>query len=171
MKKYLPLLFLLGGCDAVFVDRRSPAEIPTPPELPDLAAIDLSGLDLSGLDLAGADLSSPEQLLAAGTFMGRAGHFGSGDGQLYRRADGVIEVRFGANFNSSGVPSPVAYLTSRADMGSTIDPQADVEVGIPKASGAQSFVVPAGKEVGRRHLFVYCRSFRVEVAKAQLVDR
>jgi len=169
MKKYLPLLFLPGllvGCDAVFVERRSPSEIPGPTELPDLAPVDLLGVDLSGLDM-----SSPEKLLAAGTFEGRAGHFGAGDGQLYRRADGVVEVRFSANFSSSGVPSPVAYLTSRADMGNTIDAQADVEIGIPKASGAQSFVVPAGKEVGRRNLFVYCRSFRVEVAKAPLVDR
>lgn len=160
-----PLLLCLGlglvGCDAAFVERRSslpPQEAPAP-------------LDLAGFDLNGADLASSAQPLARGMFEGRAGHFGSGDGELYRRTDGVLEVRFGANFTSSGVPSPVAYLTSRADMGNTIDPQADVELGIPKPTGMQSFVVPAGKEVGRRNVFVYCRSFRVEVAKAALVDR
>lgn len=161
MKKSLLLLLGLWGCDATFVDRRSS---PPPPENP-------APLDLSTVDLLGADLSSSAQPIAQGSFEGRAGHLGSGDGELYRRADGVIEARFAANFVSSGVPAPVAYLTSRADMGNTIDPQADVELGIPRASGAQSFVVPSGKEVGRRNLFVYCRSFRVEVAKAVLVNK
>lgn len=167
MKRSLLLLLPLAvfGCDAAFVDRRTspPSETPAP--------LDLAVVDLNGADLSGADLSSAERPLAAGTFVGRAGHFGSGDGELYRRSDGVVEARFAANFTSSGVPSPVAYLTSRADMGNTIDPQADVELGIPRSSGAQTFVVPSGKEVGRRNLFVYCRSFRVEVAKAALVDK
>lgn len=166
MKRSLLLLLCLGGCDAGFVDRRASI-----PQAENPAPADLAVVDLHGADLSGADLSSGARPLAQGTFEGRAGHFGSGDGELYRRADGVVEARFAANFNSSGVPSPVAYLTSRADMGNTIDPQADIELGIPKSSGAQSFVVPSGKEAGRRHLFVYCRSFRVEVAKALLVDR
>jgi hypothetical protein len=162
MKPYLLLFLVAVGCDSTYVDRRPLADRQPPPApIADLAGVDLTGVDLAGL----------ERLLADGTFVGRAGHNGSGGGQLYRRVDGGVEVRLASDFTVSGVPAPVVYLTSRADMGNTIDAQADVDLGIPKFSGAQVFPVPAGAEAGRRNVFIYCRSFRVEVAKAALVDK
>lgn len=152
-------LYLTAGCDARFVDLAEPTPAtPGPGPSPDLGG--------------STPQPGPETVLAAGTFVGRAGHAGRGDGELHRLADGSIEVRFAANFGSSGVPGPVVFLTSRQDMGSSIDMQADVNLGTLKSpSGAQSYAVPAGAEVGRRNVFVYCQPFRVEVAKAALVDR
>lgn len=153
------LLIAVPGCDARFVDlRSSPGPSPGLP-LPDLAGVDLSG--------------SPavEKLLAQGPFTGRAGHAGSGTGQLFRRADGGVEVRFAADFTASNVPGPAVFLTSRADMGSSIDAAADISLGTLKApSGSQAYAVPAGAEQGRRNVFVFCQPFRVEVAKAALQD-
>jgi hypothetical protein len=152
-------LLLLAGCDARFVDLRSatgPGPGPASP-LPDLAGVDGSG--------------AVEKLLAQGPFTGRAGHAGSGTGQLVRRADGAIEVRFAADFSASNVPGPAVFLTSRADMGTGIDAVTDINLGTLRApGGSQAYAVPSGAEQGRRNVFIYCQPFRVEVAKAALVD-
>jgi len=157
------LSLALLGCEARFVDYRSPEETPPPSASADMAKT--GGVDV---DLGGT--SSPEKLLAKGTFMGRAGHSGSGEAQLYRRADGAIEVRLGADFIASDVPAPALYLSSRSDIGTTVDPQSDILLGTPTYKGAQTFLLPKGAEVGRRSVFDYCKTFRVEVAKATLVD-
>ena len=49
--------------------------------------------------------------------------------------------------------------------------QADIKLGTLTAfNGAQRIAVPAGAELGRRNVFIYCQPFRVEVAKAALMD-
>ncbi|MFO0572850.1 MAG: hypothetical protein U1A78_02535 [Polyangia bacterium] len=153
------LLLLLAGCEARFVDLRvNQGPGPAAP-LPDLAGIDLAGT------------GAVEKLLAKGPFTGRAGHAGAGTSQLVRRADGAVEGRFAADFSASNVPGPAVFLTSRTDMGTTLDPVADVNLGTLKApAGSQVYAVPAGAEEGRRNVFIYCQPFRVEVAKAALVD-
>ena len=166
MNKLIIMIPLLLGCDARFLDQRSAEERAR-------GSLDfaMTPVDLAGADLAGLDLAEPtDTLLAKGTFMGRAGHGGSGDGMLYR-AKGGVEVRFAANFTSSGVPGPAVFLTSRDNMGGSIDSQADIALGTLKSTtGAQTYPVPAGADVGRRNVFVYCQPFRVEVSKATLVN-
>lgn len=166
MKKLIILIPLLLGCDARFLDQRS-AEERARSQL-DFA---MPPVDLAGVDLAGVDIAEPtDTLLAKGSFMGRAGHGGSGDGMLYRTKAGV-EVRFAANFTASGVPGPAVFLTSRDSMGGSIDSQADIALGTLKSTtGAQTYPVPTGADVGRRNVFVYCQPFRVEVSKATLVN-
>jgi len=166
MNKLIIMIPLLLGCDARFLDQRSAEERAR-------GSLDfaMTPVDLAGADLAGLDLAEPtDTLLAKGSFMGRAGHGGSGDGMLYR-AKGGVEVRFAANFTSSGVPGPAVFLTSRDNMGGSIDSQADIALGTLKSTtGAQTYPVPAGADVGRRNVFVYCQPFRVEVSKATLVN-
>lgn len=153
------------GCDARFIDLRPLAERPGSSGLPDLA-----GGDLAGGDLAGLDLAASEGVIARGPFTGRAGHVGTGAALLVRTG-GSLELRFDAAFSVSNVPGPAIFLTSRTDMGGTIDAQTDINLGTLTAfAGAQQRVVPAGAEVGRRNVFIYCQPFRVEVAKAALMD-
>lgn len=157
---------LLVGCEARFLDQRSANPLVQTPVDAAMAPVDLAGRDLAGVDLA----TPVDKLVAQGSFMGRAGHAGSGDGMLYRTPGGV-EVRFAANFSASGVPGPAVFLTSRDSMGGSIDSQADISLGTLKStSGMQVYPVPAGADVGRRNVFVYCQPFRVEVAKATLVN-
>ncbi len=166
MKVCVVLIALLLGCDARFLDQRSMSE------RNGYAAVDahIEPLDLAGQDLAGQDLADADKPLAQGVFVGRAGHAGSGDAVLYR-VQGRVEVRLAANFSSSGVPGPAVFLTSRDSMGNSIDAQADIGLGtLRSASGAQRYLVPLGAELGRRNVFVFCQPFRVEVAKATLVD-
>jgi hypothetical protein len=160
MQPWPLVALLLLGCDARFVDLRGMPE----------SALFGSAFDPRA-DLAGVDLIGIEKLLAQGNFSGRGGHAATGTAELYRRADAVIEVRFGADFQSSSVPGPAVFLTSRDAMGGTIEPQTDINLGVLAApQGAQAYAVPFGADLGRRNVFVYCQPYRVEVAKATLVD-
>ena len=161
---------LLSACDARFIDLRPISERSGSPSVPPNGAPD--GGNLPG-DLGeasdGATLPS-EVRVAAGRFEGRAGHGGSGGAGLYRLG-GAYELRFDADFTVSAVPGPAIFLTSRADMGGSIDALADIKLGTLSAfNGAQRFAIPTGADVGRRNVFVYCQPFRVEVAKAALVE-
>lgn len=164
MRKWI--LFIAGlaaGCDARFVDYRPASERSLPAES--------SPPDLAGVDLSGIDLSSAEKPLAEGTFVGRAGHAGTGTATLVQRLDGGFEVRFGSDFSVSNVPGPAVFLTSRMDMGASIDTQADINLGtLAHFNGAQTYSVPSASVPGRRNVFVFCQPFRVEVSKAALID-
>jgi hypothetical protein len=155
----ISLLMACVGCHATFVDDR--------PGTLDLAQprIDLAGLDLGGVDLAGGAVT-----FARGTFEGRDGHSGSGPAELVRLSDGSVELRFGAAFVASGVPGPVVVLSSRDDMGTTIDSAlGDLSLGtLISTRGEQSYPVPG--DDGRRVAFVFCKPFGVEVARAILTD-
>ncbi|HUS64990.1 MAG TPA: hypothetical protein VMZ28_10630 [Kofleriaceae bacterium] len=159
--KALALLVIAAslGCSATFVDWRTDAAAQA-----DLGAVDLAETDLSGFDLAGADLG--ETVLATGRFEGRAGHLGSGGGRLVETATG-IEVRMDADFSASAVPGPVVVLTARPGLGTALVAE-DLQLGaLSSPKGAQSYPVPGG-DGGRRNLFVFCKPFGVEVARAVL---
>ena len=81
-------------------------------------------------------------------------------------------MRFSADFSVSGVPGPVVVLSRRPSIGTGIDASAgDVELG-PQAArrGAQTYPVPAGAD-DRRFVWIYCKPFGIEVARAALEDR
>lgn len=156
----------LAACNAQFVDLRPESERASTP-VPPPGATD-GGSDLGEASDGGA--SPSEVRLASGRFEGRAGHGGSGGAALYR-IGGSVELRFDSDFTVSNVPGPAIFLTSRADMGGSIDAQADIKLGTLTAfNGAQRIAVPAGAELGRRNVFIYCQPFRVEVAKAALME-
>ncbi len=161
----LSLLSCWPACNAQFVDLRPESERTSSP-LPTGAAVDGGGL-ADGGDGGGGPAAL---LLASGRFEGRAGHGGSGGAALYR-IGGSVELRFDSDFTVSAVPGPAIFLTSRADMGGSIDSQADIKLGnLSTFNGAQRIAVPSGAEVGRRNVFIYCQPFRVEVAKAALME-
>ncbi len=152
---YALAALLLVACDAAFVDDRQAR-----PDLrpgPDLVTV--------------GDLPEGETVVGVGTFEGRDGHLGAGQVTLVKQLDESLELRFAAGFSVSDVPAPVVVLSSRDDLGSTIDPDAgDRELGaLAASSGAQSYAVAAEVAAGRAHVFVYCKPFGVEVARARLV--
>jgi hypothetical protein len=154
------------GCHARFVDLRDPAAAPDPGSQGDAGSS-------AAPDLAppGGDAGTPAgKVLARGLFEGRAGHGGDGSAELYRTAEGRLEIRLGPDFRVSAVPGPKVILTSREDMGTRIDAQLDIEVApLNSATGAQTYAVP-GTDTGRRNVFIFCKPFSVEVAKAALKD-
>jgi hypothetical protein len=159
---------LVLGCHARFVDLREPgAGSPDQGQGPGPGG----PLDLAGLGDAGDGGATPTgKVVARGTFEGRAGHGGDGSAELYRSPDGRIEIRLGSDFRTSAVPGPKVILTSREDMGNRIDPQLDIEVApLASANGPQTYPVSGG-DTGRRNVFIYCKPFSVEVAKAALKD-
>ena len=158
----------LAGCDARFTDlrpqlARDGAAAAALGDARDLA----DAGDLAGADLAAVDLAAADPVLARGTFVGRAGHGGMGGAELYRRGDGRVALRFLADFRVTGQVGPVVVLTSRADLGNSLTAE-DLELGdLTAAAGAQEYLLP-GSDGGRRNAFVWCRPFRVEIAKAPL---
>lgn len=160
MSRYVALIVLLfsSACKAVFVDYRDP-----------LSLSDMNvGLTEMPID---EDASGPEVVLASGSFVGRAGHFGHGEARLVRSGSGTLQVRFGADFLVSEVQGPFVVLTPREDLGTALDPRAgDLVLGaLQSSSRAQTYSVP-GVDAGRRVVFVYCKPLGIEVAKAHLVD-
>jgi len=108
-------------------------------------------------------------VLSQGTFVGRAGHAGRGTAQLIQLAGGAVDLNFLSDFAVSGVPGPVVYLSSRSSLTGGINAATDIRIGTLKSSsGAQSYRIPAGAEVGRRYAWVWCEPFRVEVAVAPM---
>lgn len=160
----------LPACEARFVDLRPESERTGSPSQPSGMSTD-GGSTPGDLGEASDGGTQPNEVrVAVGRFEGRAGHGGSGGVALYRQGS-ALELRFDADFTVSAVPGPAIFLTSRADMGGSIDAQADIKLGTLSAfNGAQRIAVPAGADIGRRSVFVYCQPFRVEVAKAALMD-
>jgi len=156
----LLLCLALCGCEARFTT------LCTEPQCPYAGPVNSDAHDLGA-----ADQMDFQGVVAAGPFSGRSGHSSRGGAELYRRADGSLEVRFAADFSVASAAGSAVFLTSRADMGSSLDAQADVNLGDLKTiSGAQSYSVPTSAEVGRRSVFVYCLPLRIEMAKAVLVN-
>ncbi len=140
------LLLLLSGCSATFVDDR--------------VGTDLGLSDLARNDNPDRAASVP---LARGSFEGRAGHSGAGTAEL-----SAGELRFAADFAVSAVPGPVVVVTTRDALGTKIDPATDLDLGPLRATtGAQSYALA---DTTRRYVFVFCKPFGVEVARALLED-
>lgn len=147
-------LVLAGGCRARFVDEGGARG----------AAVGLG-------DLSGADLGA-STILGHGTFSGRAGHIGAGSVSLLEYpAQDLLEIRFGPDFFCSDVPGPVVVLTSRDDLGTSLDALAgDLEVAtLAKTAGAQSYFLDGAQAAETRgNVFVFCKPYGLEVAKAPL---
>ena len=150
----LVALVVAGGCRARFVDEGAARA----------ASVGLG--DLTGADLGAAIAAG------SGTFIGRAGHLGSGSVALLDYpAQDLIELRFGADFFCSDVPGPVVVLTARDDLGTSLDALAgDLEIATLKStSGAQSYFLRGSDVVASRdNVFVFCKPYGLEVAKAAL---
>ncbi len=109
-------------------------------------------------------------LVARGPFVGRSGYTGEGMAELYQRADGTVELRFDAAFRTSGVPGPVVILSERDSIGGTrARPDlGDIAFGTLKSTqGAQSYSAP-GSAAQKRHAWIYCDPFAIEIAVATL---
>lgn len=163
----LAALLALSACDASFsYERLGQPTADLASARPGDGGADgaIPGGDGPAADLAGTGA----QVLARGTFSGRAGHGAAGSALLVRGADGGVTVQLSADFRVDGVPGPYLYLSSRADLGRSLDAQADLQIAaLQQLSGAQSYAVPAGAEQ-QPFLWVWCKPFGVEVARAPL---
>ncbi len=149
MRAALVIGLLCSGCHAAFIDER-----------PGGAA---GASELTGVDLGDGSV------VATGKFGGRAGHIGIGDVSLLAYAGGITEIRFEPDFGCTDVPGPVVVLTQRDALGTQLDAIAgDIEVApLRSPSGGQSYFVRADPAV-QRDVFVFCKPYGVEVAKAPL---
>lgn len=164
MKRTSALLWvgLLSGCNTIYTDLRDA------PLVSDSGVHVDSGLD-AGNDAAVGD-AGEDQALLQGSFEGRTGYIASGTVELVQNGRG-LELVFGDDFDSQGVPAPVVILSTREALGTTVDAAlGDLELGALQATtGAQRYPVPAGGEAAR-YAWVYCRPFQVEVARAPLLE-
>jgi hypothetical protein len=152
-------LLLFTGCEARFLDQREASD----PRADLSAAL----FDLAPTSDADVDGAVPREL-ARGNFEGRAGHAGAGTVTLVRRSDGGRALELGGDFAVSPVPGPVLVLTARVTLGTALTAE-DLDLGALRASsGADLYPVPIDP-VGLDQVFVFCRPFGVEVARATLV--
>ena len=92
-----------------------------------------------------------------------------GTARVRQLANGRFVLDLSADFGVSGVPGPVVVLSTRPDLGTSIEPTlGDVEVAELRASsGAQSYDL--GPTFNAPYVWVYCKPFGVEIARAALV--
>jgi len=141
----LVILSLLAACGASFEDERD-ERLGTPVD----ALIDPAAT-----------------VVAHGTFVGRAGHAGRGGVDLVRSTSGRFALRFDSAFSVSDTPGPFVVLTSRAEIGTRIDPATDREIGaLIESAGEQTYAID--DDGGSRQVFIFCKPFGVEIAKATL---
>lgn len=164
---------LAAGCDASFTDLRE-----EPPARSEDAGGRVGGDVGGGLggdaggtgDLDGGAVTGTETVIASGTFSGRSGDMGSGTASLVQTESGALELRFASNFSVTRVPAPIVYLSSRDTLGRSPNASTDLNLGrLQNSSGAQTYAVP-GTDEGRRYAWIWCQSFAVEIARAQLVE-
>ncbi|MGK2928113.1 MAG: DM13 domain-containing protein, partial [Acidimicrobiales bacterium] len=101
-------------------------------------------------------------LLGAGTFVGLAGHSGTGDAGLFQDVDGSRVLRF-ENFDIENGPDLEVYLVPGADQTSLAT--GSVHLGALKGNvGDQTYELPAGTELapGPYTALVWCEAFAVE---------
>ena len=107
-------------------------------------------------------------LLAAGQFIGLAGHSGTGDAGLFENPDGSLVLRF-ENFDIQNGPDLEVYLVPGADQVSL--PDGSIHLGPLKGNvGDQNYELPAGTELapGAYTALVWCEAFSVEFVGATL---
>lgn len=126
--------------------------------------------DDGGAGRADAAPPAEEVVIAEGRWM-PTDYPATGTSTLVRLADGGFALRFSDDFSTSGVPGPVVVLSTRAALGSRIDPGAgDLRLGaMSTVRGAQMYRLPEAPG-DRRRAFVFCEPFGVEVAHAVLED-
>src|SRR5690606_9311557 len=110
---------------------------------------------------AAPDPDGGTELVASGTFEGRAGYRAEGTVRLERTPAGLI-LRFDGSFSSQSVPGPVVVLSERDALQGGLDASlGDVELAVLQSrEGSQQYAVPE-EAVGARYAWIYCRPFRV----------
>ncbi|HSP05011.1 MAG TPA: DM13 domain-containing protein [Acidimicrobiales bacterium] len=107
-------------------------------------------------------------LLAAGSFVGLAGHSGTGDAGIFENPDGSLALRFEA-FDIENGPDLEVYLVPGADQTSLA--AGSVHLGALKGNvGDQTYELPPGTELppGSYTALVWCEAFAVEFVGATL---
>ena len=112
---------------------------------------------------------SPAQpvLLAAGQFVGLAGHSGTGDAGLFRKLDGSLVVRF-ENFDIENGPDLEVYVVPGAEQTSIA--AGSLHLGALKGNvGDQNYDLPTGSALAGAHtVLIWCDAFDVEFVAATL---
>ena len=107
-------------------------------------------------------------LLAAGSFVGLAGHSGTGDAGIFENPDGSHALRF-EEFDIENGPDLEVYLVPGADQTSLA--AGSIHLGALKGNvGDQTYALPAGTELppGSYTALVWCEAFSVEFVGATL---
>ncbi len=168
MRRILGSLLLITsiGCEATFVDLRPTegAEAQPPPT----GARGRPGEPVGTTGTTPPAATSNDQVIAQGSFEGRAGHAGRGKVSLVAHEDGSRSLRFDDDFFTGGVPGPVVYLSERPVFGQGDAPIEDLEVApLRTTRGAQSYGLP--DDVPRyMWVWIWCKPFGVEIARAKL---
>lgn len=179
---------LVVGCEASFEDLRPESEAlvpqePVPQDMGEEGESDATGTDaLPDEDVdsdgtadangtADADDEDDEPTeIASGTFEGRGGYGASGSASIWK-VGSSWEVRLNEDFVVDSVPGPVMVLTQGSSLGSSIDAsRGDIELGVLESNQGIS-VFDIGTDPGDRFvLWVFCKPFGLEVARAQLEE-
>lgn len=106
-------------------------------------------------------------LLGAGTFVGLAGHSGSGDAGIFRQPDGALLLRF-ERFDIQNGPDLEVYLVPGADQTSLA--AGSIHLGALKGNvGDQSYGLPSAELApGTYTALVWCEAFGVEFVAATI---
>ncbi|MEZ5244914.1 MAG: DM13 domain-containing protein [Acidimicrobiales bacterium] len=107
-------------------------------------------------------------LLGAGSFVGLAGHSGTGDAGIFENPDGSLVLRF-ENFDIQNGPDLEVYLVPGADQTSLAD--GAIHLGALKGNvGDQSYELAPGTELaaGPYTALVWCEAFTVEFVGATI---
>ncbi|MEM9036557.1 MAG: DM13 domain-containing protein [Actinomycetota bacterium] len=107
-------------------------------------------------------------LLGAGSFVGLAGHEGTGDAGIFRNPDGTFVLRF-ENFDIENGPDLEVYLVPGADQVDLVD--GSIALGALKGNiGDQTYELPPGTELppGEYTALVWCEAFSVEFVGATI---
>lgn len=105
-------------------------------------------------------------LLGAGSFVGLAGHSGSGDAGVFRQPDGSLVVRL-ENFDIQNGPDLKLYVVPGPDMTSLAD--GSINLGDLRGNvGNQTYELPPGTDLtpGAYTVLVWCEAFSVEFVGA-----
>lgn len=173
--------FFVIGCEASFDDLRPESEAlvpqdPLPEDMGEESESDATGTDalpdddVLPDDDADSDEGDDPVEIASGTFEGRGGYGASGSASIWK-VGSSWEVRLNDDFVVDSVPGPVMVLTQGSSLGSSIDAsRGDLELGVLESNQGTS-VFDIGADPGDRFvLWVFCKPFGLEVARAQLEE-
>lgn len=168
------------GCEASFDDLRPESEalIPEVPVPDDMGASQEDATTQPDAEREQDATASPDEgnntiedvEIASGTFEGRGSYSGSGSASIWK-VGSSWEVRLGQDFEVDSVPGPVMVLTRESTLGSSIDAsRGDIELGVLESdSGVSVFGLDQDPD-DRLVLWVFCKPFGLEVARAQLQE-
>ena len=116
-----------------------------------------------------ATVAEGPALIGAGSFVGLAGHEGTGDAGVFQNPDGTQVVRF-ERFDIENGPDLEVYVVPGVDQTTLAD--GSLHLGSLKGNvGDQTYDVPSGAELGPGEwtVLVWCEAFNVEFVGATVV--